>query len=118
MNSIFESDEHEYRFYSIMSQDDTSEFDRERISMFYIISGNLELYSHLHEIYSCYTHRLKPNPLNKLGYMCSSSQKLLMLALHLYNSGNGNRHTPFDLLNCLDKQNVELALNAMRLRFT
>lgn len=41
MNSIFESDEHEYRFYSIMSQDDTSEFDRERISMFYIISGNL-----------------------------------------------------------------------------
>lgn len=118
MSYLFEKEEHECRFYTIIDKDSTSEFDSERISMFYIISGNTELYSHLHEIYDCRTHRLKQNPLHKLEYMCSSSQKLLMLALHLYNSRNCKNITPFEILNNLDRYNLDLALNALHLRFS
>lgn len=118
MNCLFETEEHEYRFYSIMNKDDTSELDMERIAMFYILTGNSELYSHLHEIYNCSSHRLKQNPLHKLEYMCSSSQKLLMLALHLYNSRNCRNITPFEVLNNLDRSNLDLALNALHLRFS
>lgn len=118
MSNLFEKEEHECRFYTIMDKDSTSELDKERISMFYIISGNTELYSHLHEIYDCRTHCLKRNTLHKLEYICSSSQKLLMLALHLYNNRNCKNITLFEILNNLDRYNLDLALNALHLRFS
>lgn len=118
MSNLFEREEHEYRFRKIMDKDATSEMDIERIAMFYIISGNDELYSHLNDIYNCQTHRLKTNSLHKLECMCSSSQKLLMLSLHLYNNRNCKNITPFEILNNLDRHNLDLALNALHLRFS
>lgn len=118
MKCRFNDEKHEERFYSMLISDRTSDRDRERQAMFYIIAGNQELYNHVRQIYSYQTHRLRPNSLNKLRCMCSSSQKLLRLSLHLYNSINLSDMTPYNLLNNLDRDNLNLALNGMLLRFS
>lgn len=102
----------------MLDKDQTVSGDREREAMFYILSGNRELYDHVQEIYNYHTHRIRPNPLNRLGYMCSSSKNLLRLSLHLYNRCNLHNLTPCDLLSNLDQENLHLALNGMLLRFS
>ena len=118
MMNLFCDEEHERRFYTMLDQDRTRDGDREREAMFYILSGNKELYSHVHEIYSCQAHRLRPNPLNKLEYMCDSSKDLLRLALHLYNCSIHHEMAPCDFLGSLDSRNLRLALDGMFLRFS
>ncbi|MCQ2511233.1 MAG: DUF6075 family protein [Lachnospiraceae bacterium] len=118
MKCHFGDEKHEQRFYTMLTHDQTSSGDREREAMFFIISGNQELYEHSTLIYNYQAHRLRPNALNKLDYMCSSSKKLLRLALHLYNNCNLIELTPYSLLNNLDSENLSLALNGMLLRFS
>lgn len=118
MKCLFCDEKHEQCFYAMLAQDKTCSGDRERESMFFILSGNQELYEHRSLIYNYQTHRLRQNSLNKLDYMCSSSKKLLRLSLHLYNSCNLSELTPYSLLNNLDSENLNLALNGMLLRFS
>jgi len=118
MKSLFIDEMHETRYYTLVNMDHTADGDREREAMFYILSGNKELFNHVHYIYSCQAHRLRPNPLHKLGYMCRSSKNLLRLSLHLYNSNIQRELSPCDILNNLDSDNLTLALNGMLLRFS
>lgn len=118
MKCLFCDEKHAERFYTMLTYDRTRSGDRERESMFFIISGNQELYEHSSLIYNYQTHRLRPNGLNKLDHMCSSSKKLLRLSLHLYNSCTLSELTPYSLLNNLDSENLNLALNGMLIRFS
>ena len=118
MGYHFCNEQHEQRFYAMLARDQTGSGDRERKAMFYILSGNPELYDHVPQIYNYQAHRLCPNSSDKLGYMCSSSRKLLKLSIHLYNSYAPCDQTPYDFLGSLDSQNLDIALNGMRLRFS
>jgi len=111
--------DHQNRYERYIAKDKTSEKDIERLTLFFIISGNERLSSHVEEIYDFNDHFIKLNIFDSVGF--SSSEKgLLELALNLYNnySNNDSMYSVFELFSHLDDKNFKLALDAIRLRFS
>lgn len=120
----FANEEHERRFLKLMISDNTHHGDTERLALWYIVSGNLDLYAKRHHLYDFDSHGIKVRSLdNGAVDLCSSSRALVRLGFNLYNryfdSDSGTREdiAPCDLFCNLDSGNLELALNAIRLRF-
>lgn len=114
---IFLDAEHKKRFINIVTKDNTSFRDTERASLFYIISGNYELYNNHRYVYDYSEHRICFS-FKELGINFSSGiTSLIKLAFNLYNGWADEDTTPLNLLSSLDSSNFKLASNAIRIRF-
>lgn len=98
-----------------MEKDKTHKRDSERISLFYILAGNDDLYSKINYIYDFKERIIKSECLESGDVdFSSSSQRLIKLAFNLYNG------YPADVLDTfigLDEDNFKLALNSLVVRF-
>jgi hypothetical protein len=103
------------RLYELVKKDGMSKNDLERLSMFYILSSNNDLYSKINYIYDFDKRSIRPDCLEDDNVdFCSSSRKLIRLAFNLYNGFSA------EVLNTfagLDDNNFEIALNSLKIRF-
>lgn len=105
----------EERYNELMKKDGTDKEDLERKALFYILAGNIDLYSKVNYIYNFKERIINPECLEseKVDF-CSSSRRLIKLAYNLFNSFPADVIDTFYLL---DEDNFELALNAIKIRF-
>jgi hypothetical protein len=93
----------------------TSEFDFERLAMFYILSGNEDIWRKgIDNLYDFKRNCITPKQSKKID-LCTSSRALVNLAFHLYN-GYG-KDTLTDTFYSLDGKNKLLAFNAIEIRY-
>ena len=116
----FLDNSHKERFNKLIEYGDINIEDIERISFFYIIAGNENLYSKIINIYDFEGNKLKVKIDEEGNLHCnvdlsSGIKSLIYLAIQLYN-GIGNRNV-MQTFGCLDSTNSKLALEAIKLRF-
>ncbi len=117
MNQYFISTTHKTRFEDMILEDSTYPDDLERFALFYIISGNESLYTKRHEVYDWQESAIRPCLEDEAYKFSSASLSLIRLGFNLYN-GYSDRYTnPKDLLYNLDETNLQLASNAINIRF-
>jgi hypothetical protein len=123
-DNLFLSSEHKDLFNEYLRRDRTHKSDRERKAFFYLISGNPDLISKsISRIYDFSEHMLQFSPeaeemekyLERFC-LCSSSSSLLRLACNLYNSLYPSKYVS-DTFAGLGEDNINLCINAMRIRF-
>lgn len=115
--TLFLDSRHKGDFLELLCLDNTCPSDQERLALFFIIAGNLELFSKRECIYDFKEHRLRKG-LNR-NQLCLSSGicALLILARNLYNGYDDGRASPLRLFWNLNADNALLAANAIRIRF-
>lgn len=117
MTQYYINSEHKNRFIDMIISDNMSNGDLERASLFYIISGNEDLYSKRRHVYNCDTHCINSR-FDKTGVdFTSSITALIRLGFNLYNGWADKYTTPIEILAGLDNHNLELATNALLIRF-
>jgi hypothetical protein len=109
--------EHENRLMELIQRDGTHPKDKERISLFYILSGNADLFAKSDSIYDFLNHQIEPDCLQdgRVDF-CSCSRALIRLSYNLYNSYQDDMTTPLDILSGLDDDNYLLALESLDIR--
>ena len=119
----FINDEHKERFNKCIEQDGTYEYDFERKSLFYILTGNDDLYIRIENIYNFNDRSINFEViLNKSHELSSAARKMLSLGLNLYNNFKYrdfdlSDYSTLELFSGLDKDNFELCIRALRIRF-
>ena len=119
----FINDEHKERFNKCIEHDRTYEYDFERKSLFYILSGNDDLYIRIEDIYDFEDRNINLDfILNKSHELSSAARKMLSLGLNLYNNFKYrdfdlSDYSTLELFSGLDKYNFELCIRALRIRF-
>lgn len=103
----------EERFEELCRLDGTNDRDLERMSLFYIISGNDDLWNKRVAIYDTGERSIHLD-FDELADFSSSSRKLIELAFSLYNGYQANILNTFS---GLDDENFDLAIAALRMRF-
>ena len=111
----------EKRFKELLLQAKLKYKDKERQSLFYVMSGNDDLYKQVNRIYDFWKQQL--NCINEDGevaiediFVSSSSGALLKLALELYNQSTNISVN--ELFRNLDDNNSRLAINAIKIRYS
>lgn len=117
MNSYFVDKVHRARLLHLMVADGTHPGDCERISLFYIVSGNTDLYYKRNAIYDFKEHLIKQCLVHKEVDFSSGMKAMIRLGFNLYNGYQDSYTTPYDLFGNLGKKNQFLAENAIHLRF-
>jgi len=115
----FLSKDHENKLMDLINRDSAYPKYLERISLFYILSGNDDLYIKSRSIYDFENHQIEPNCLQQDSSidLCSSSRALIKLAYNLFSSYQVNNTSPMDLLSILDTDNFWLAIESIKIRF-
>lgn len=117
MDAYFTDQTHQGRFASLVDADHTRWDDTERISLFYLIAGNGDLYSKRRHIYDFENHAIK----HCLGTgevdFSSGMAALLRLGFNLFNGYEDQYTAPLDVFWNLDIDNRHLAYCAIRIRF-
>ncbi len=114
----FLNKDHENKLMDLVQKDGTHPKDVERISLFYILSGNTDLYAKARYIYDFMNHQIVPDCLYDGGVdFCSSSRALIRLGYNLYNGYQDDQTSPIHLLSGLDSDNYLLATKSMDIRF-
>lgn len=117
MEKHFVSCTHKERFITMMIEDDMFPGDVERASLFYIISGNEDLYRKRRYIYDSRKHCIRTCFDNTEVDFSSGMKSLIRLGFNLYNGWTDRYTTPLSLLGSLDNRNLQLAENAIMTRF-
>ena len=117
MNYTFIDNFHKSRYLELIRIAGVSGYDLERQSLFYIISGNKDLYSKKNVIYDFYENAILSDCIisGEVDF-CSSSKALIRLAYNLYNGYTDNYTNPLSLLYVLDPKNLFLAYQAILIR--
>lgn len=111
----FLNQDHEIRYKSLIRKDMTSDYDFEKIAMFYILSGNTDIWNKgIEKFYDFTEHGITPDKLKKID-LCTSSKALINLAYQPY-VGN-NKYTINDIFKSLNADNAQLAFNAIEIRY-
>lgn len=114
----FITNQHNERFKELLQSDNTYREDVERRSLFYILSGNEDLFRKKNHIYDFKDHSIEPDCLDSENVDFSTSSKaLIRLGFNLYNSYSDDSTSPIDILYSLDGNNYNLAMNGMDIRF-
>jgi len=114
----FITKQHKERFKELLQSDNTYREDVERRSLFYILSGNEDLFRKKNHIYDFKDHSIEPDCLDSENVDFSTSSKaLIRLGFNLYNSYSDDSTSPIDILYSLDGNNYNLAMNGMDIRF-
>jgi len=91
----FLNTEHENKLIELIQRDGIHPKDKERISLFYILSGNADLFVKSGFIYDFKNHQIEPECLVNGGVdFCSSSRALIRLGYNLYNGYQDDMTTP------------------------
>lgn len=117
MKHIFLNSEHKNRLKSMLKSDNTNLGDTERLSLFYIISGNNDLYGKRRFIYNPNVHSIFPDFEKTDVDFSEGIKSLIRLGFNLYNGWSDNYTTPLGLLGGLDENNLKLANYALTIRF-
>jgi len=117
LDNIFTDRIHRSRYDKLASVSRLHDCDRERIALFYIISGNEDLFVKKKAIYDFLDNSIIPECLttDKVDF-CSSSKALIRLGFNLYNGYIDSDTTPLSLLSGLDSKNFFIAYQAILLR--
>ena len=117
MNYTFIDNFHKNRYLELIRIARVPGYDLERQSLFYIISGNKDLYSKKNVIYDFYENAILSDCIisGEVDF-CSSSKALIRLAYNLYNGYTDNYTNPLGLLCWLDTENFFLAYQAILIR--
>lgn len=113
----FTSPIHRERFAKMAHQDGMFPYDVERASLFFIITGNDDLYKKRNHIYHTEEHGIHLCLECQDVDFSSSGRALIRLGFNLYNGWSDSRTTPISILGCLDSQNLLLAEIAFKIRF-
>lgn len=118
---VYISNRQEERFKELLLQAKLKYKDKERQSLFYVLSGNDDLYKQVDKIYDFEKQQL--NCINENGevdlediFVSSSSNALLKLGLELYNQSTAISVN--QLFRNLDDNNAKLAINAIKIRYS
>ena len=109
----FLSDKHKERFKELILKDKTNRSDVERLSLFYILSGNEDLYCKSSLLYDFKNNMINID--NDVD-LTSGTSRLVDLAFNLYNDYSSERSI-LDTFSYLDFNDFELAIYAIRIRF-
>lgn len=115
--TLFLDSRHEENFLSLLYLDNTRPSDQERLALFFIIAGNLELFSKRERIYDFMGHHLQRGLDSNRLCLSSGIGSLLVLGRNLYNGYDDGDTSPLHLFWNLDADNTRLAVNALRMRF-
>lgn len=115
--ALFLDPRHEENFLSLLCLDNTCPSDQERLALFFVIAGNLELFSKSERIYDFKEHCLQRGLDNNRLCLSSGIGSLLVLGRNLYNGYEDGDTSPLHLFWNLDADNAQLAVNALRMRF-
>lgn len=120
---MFANDVHKERFNQLVQKAKINQGDVERKALFFILSGNNDLFSQVNKIYDFEENWIYETEENEDGdryipgvLTSSGTKKLLNLGLQLYNSGL-NKQSVMDTFSGLDSNNFKLAINAIQIRF-
>ncbi len=114
----FLNEKHKERFKELLQSDNTYKEDVERRSLFYILSGNEDLFRKRNYIYDFKDHSIEPDCLDSENVDFSTSSKaLIRLGFNLYNSYSDNFTSPVNILYSLDGKNYNLAMSGIDIRF-
>lgn len=108
----------EDRFDLLLEKDETNKEDLARKSLFYIIAGNYDLYFRANHIYDFKNRNINTDCLkDETMDFSSNSRKLIKIGFNLYNGYNNPPSDILSLFSGLDKDNFNLAIQAMRIKF-
>lgn len=114
----FQNREHESNLFRLLIKDRSHPRDIERRALFYILAGNVDLYSKADCIYDFDDHLIKLECLTDGSVdLCSSSRALVKLAYNLYNGYEEHDFSPMDIFSNLDSDNYHLAMKSLNVRF-
>ena len=114
----FLNEDHAYNFQNMILKDRTHPSDLERMSLFYILGGNEDLFMKRQHIYDFANHEINPEVLSTGQVdLCSSSKALIRLAYNLFNGYEDEYTTPIDLFCNLDRKNYLVAKGGIDMRF-
>jgi hypothetical protein len=118
MEEAFINSLHKSRYVKMLAIANVHKHDQERKALFYILSGNDDLYKKIKEIYDFFENSINIQCLEseKVDF-CSSSKALIRLGFNLYNGYFDYHMNPLYLLYCLDSKNLFIAFQAILLRF-
>lgn len=108
---------HEERLAGMIWEDGMTCRDMERISLFHIIAGNEGLYRKRNAIYDFNERRIKTCIRDGSEDFSSGQWALIKLGFNLYNGYREEYMTPLDLFWNLDHKNMQIAHDAIGLRF-
>lgn len=108
---------HKVQFQKLLEEDKTYPDDTERVALFYIISGNSDLYKKRSFIYDFKNHGIKQCLQTKEVDFSSGMKSLIRLGFNLYNGYTDDSTTPSSLFYNLDEDNRRLAWNAIAIRY-
>lgn len=117
MSHHFISPVHRERFIDMAAEDGMYLGDSERASLFYLIAGNDDLYRKRRFIYDPAEHRIRICFENPSVDFSSGAGALVRLGFNLYNGWSDKYTTPLSILGSLDSRNLQLAGNAIMIRF-
>jgi hypothetical protein len=108
---------HEEWYYQLLREDGTQPGDRERMALFFVISGNWDMYRKRASIYNFKEHHILDCLSNREVDFSSGCKALIRLGFNLYNGYRDEASSPFSLMCHLDDDNRRLALDAIAVRF-
>lgn len=115
---LFKNQEHQEKFIMIAMEDGIHSKDIERKSLFYILSGNKDLYQKRHHIYDFGNHMIRTECLSSSeGDFSASSKALIRLGFNLYNGYTDTFVSPLEIYYNLDEENYILAQESIDIRF-
>ncbi|MGC6176917.1 DUF6075 family protein [Lacrimispora sp. 38-1] len=109
---------HKEWYDQLVKEDGTHPDDKERMALFYVISGNQDLYRKRLSIYNFKNHQIKDCLSNQEVDFSSGCKALIRLGFNLYNGYIDEDSSPFSLMCNLAGENRRLALDAIAIRFT
>lgn len=108
---------HKQRFDEFLQKDNTHTEDIERIALFYLLSGNRELYVKHRYIYDFEEHGIINCIQGEIVDFSSGMKSLIRLGFNLYNGYTDDFSSPSQLFYPLDESNRILAFNAINIRY-
>lgn len=116
---IYLNEEHESKYKILIKKSGMIHEDKERMALFYIIAGNMDLYKQAYKVYDFQEQQLNCMKYGQVNleniYTSSSSKALLLLAIQLYNGGSNI--TVSETFKYLDSDTAQIALNAIKIRY-
>lgn len=118
-NLYFKDAGHKKRLLELLLIDNTHAEDRERLSLFYIVSSDLDTYNKFNKyLYDFQENWIIPEGLSEVD-LSSSQKKLVHMGFNLYNNYNNSEQqiTMLDVFNGLDSDNFKVAIEGIKIRF-
>lgn len=118
-NLYFKDIEHKKRLLELLLKDNTNPKDIERLSLFYIVASDLDIYNKFNKFF----YNFKDHCIVSEGFgevdLSSSQRKFIYLGFNLYNDFYDDKEniTIFNMFSGLDSDNFRVAIESIKLRF-